>query len=128
MIEGVYNKQLIVPVSPCRFVISQFGTGNQNNSGLIVNFMPFIPHVGESQNYLLMHWQAKPKFGRRWGVFAKQMDGMESYRSFLEVNCSGKPFETLQLEDSLSSVPSAVLYFPGCQLHVNGETATIIES
>lgn len=75
---------------------------------LILNFNPLIERFKLSGNYQLIHWQARPKGSREWGIYNSKDD---SYRSLEDFELQGK-FKSLQIPDSeAKSIPSAVLLY-----------------
>lgn len=79
-------------------------TGND----LDLDFNPLIKEFNLSGNYSLLHWQARPKGYRQWGIYSSKDD---SYRSIAEVKINNATLRSLQLDDkTATSVPSAVFY------------------
>lgn len=88
---------------------------------LLMDFRPLWEAVNPTEPCCLVHWQAKPKGERRWGIF----DGA-SYRSF-ESYRSDVPGEGLQLDEKLvPTVPTAVICYRGARVIDHGETAEIV--
>lgn len=75
---------------------------------LILNFNPLIERFKLSGNYQLIHWQARPKGSREWGIYNSPDD---NYRSLKDFELQGK-FKSLQILDAIArSIPSAVLLY-----------------
>lgn len=73
---------------------------------LILNFNPLIERFKLKGTYQLIHWQARPKGTREWGIYNSLDD---SYRSLENFQISGN-FKSLQIPDSeANSIPSAVI-------------------
>lgn len=85
-------------------------TENIPNSDIELNFNLIIENFNLSGNFALIHWQAKPKGDRQWGVYVSEFD---NYYSCIEVELNFGKIKSLQLDDkTVSTVPSAVLYYP----------------
>lgn len=108
---------VVVRIAPRQFKLSY---PHLLDFELNMNFSPVIEQFNLSGDFCLLHWQAKPFGLRRWGVYS---GGDDSYCSTewqsLEVK-AGKIIP-LQVDESvIKTVPTAVLYFPGCRLSHNG--------
>lgn len=83
------------------------------DSTLFLNFNPIIQQYNLTGQYVLLHWQAKPKNLRTWGVYDSVTDtyhsiGSDEVKPFIaEVDILDVP-ETL-----IKTVPTAVLLFRG---------------
>jgi hypothetical protein len=88
---------------------------------LFVDFRPLIESLGLTEDFCLVHWQARPRGERRWGIFdGKGYRGFESYRSEL-------PCEGMQLDERLqTTVPTAVLCYRNARLLVEGDEAIVV--
>ena len=74
---------------------------------LILDFNPLIKYFNLSGNFDLIHWQARPRKYREWGVYNSQSD---NYLSLSKIDFEGK-FTTLQIPDERAvTLPTAVLY------------------
>ena len=94
----------IQKIGKAKFKVS---TDNIPNSELELNFNPIIDEFNLTVDYLLIHWQARPKGYRQWGVYASLTD---SYHSVAGINSERWSGQTLQLDDATAkTVPSAVL-------------------
>lgn len=79
-------------------------TGND----LDLDFNPLIKEFNLSGNYSLLHWQARPKGYRQWGIYSSKDD---SYRSVAKLKINNATLCSLQLDDkTATTVPSAVFY------------------
>jgi hypothetical protein len=88
---------------------------------LVMDFRPLWELVNPTGPCCLVHWQAKPRGQRRWGIF----DGT-TYRSF-EGYSSELPGEGLQLdENQVLTVPTAVLCYRNARVIDHGRTAEIV--
>lgn len=86
----------------------KISTPGVNGSEIELDFNPLIQQFKLSGNYTLIHWQAKPKGYREWGIYSSKDD---SYSSVAVLSQCVGGFKTLQLNDSTAnSLPSAVLY------------------
>ena len=56
----------------------------------------------------MIHWQAKPKFYRLWGIYKSLSD---TYISLDKFEFHGN-IKSLQIPDSADTVPTAVLFMP----------------
>ena len=99
----------IQKIAKAKFKIS---TDNVANSEIELDFNPIIHEFALEGDYQLIHWQAKPKGHRQWGIYSSKTDSYHSIADFDEVK--SKP---LQLNDeTATTVPSAVLLVSGCKL------------
>lgn len=77
------------------------------NQALELDFNPIISQFQLEGDFILIHWQARPKGHRQWGIYSSSDD---SYRSIGELVINART-ESLQLDDATAStIPSAVLY------------------
>lgn len=84
------------------------------DSRLKLNFDVIIDHFKLTGQFCLMHWQAKPKYLRRWGIYDSVSDRYHSLEHDKIRFSEGIDMQTLQLDESLvSTVPTAVIYLPG---------------
>lgn len=96
-------KKIITRTGKGRFRVV---TPSARNFQLMLNFNPLIERFKLKGNYQLIHWQARPKGTREWGIYNSLDD---SYSSLEKFEISGK-FKSLQIPDSeASSIPSAVI-------------------
>lgn len=96
------NKE-IKKLAPGRFRITTIGVPN---SQLFLDFTPLIKKFNLRGNFSLIHWQAKPKHYREWGIYNSETD---SYSSLAGFNMEGV-FTSLQIPDKEAiAIPSAVL-------------------
>lgn len=78
---------------------------------LVLNFNPIIVSYQLKGNYLLIHWQAKPKGIRTWGIYDSQSSNYYSkpYHQDLLIPVS-ESIRLLQIpETAFNTVPTAVL-------------------
>jgi len=90
---------------------------------LKLDFSPIIDQFNLSGDFCLLHWQAKPFGLRRWGIYS---GGEDSYCSAegQSLDLSAGKIIPLQLDESIiKTVPTAVLYFPGCRVSHRGFVA-----
>lgn len=81
------------------------------NSDITLDFNPVINFFELTGDYYLIHWQARPKGYRQWGVY-RALD--DSYHSRLYIPTAYGGWSTLQLEDATAvTLPSAVILFRG---------------
>lgn len=77
-------------------------------SELELDFNPIIEEFKLSGNYCLIHWQARPKGDREWGIYVSKED---RYYSTPELRQNVGCLKSLQLDDkSAKTLPSAVLF------------------
>lgn len=84
---------------------------------LVIDFKDLIEQNKLTGNYCLLHWQAKPKGFRKWGIYEslfKQYHSMQANNlklitipRLIEVN-----------ENSYKTIPSSVIYFSNSVLQV----------
>ena len=89
-------------------------TDNVPGSELELDFSPYQKQFSLSDNDLLIHWQAKPKGYRQWGIYSIKTD---SYISVSSIVFNRVMQETLQLDDEkTTTIPSAVIKVSNAQL------------
>ncbi|NJO99182.1 MAG: hypothetical protein HC775_16760 [Hyellaceae cyanobacterium CSU_1_1] len=80
-------------------------------SEINLDFNPLINQFELTGDYYLIHWQARAKGYRQWGIYRTCDD---SYHSRLKIPMAYGGWSTLQLEDATATtLPSAVLFFKG---------------
>ncbi|WP_229642976.1 hypothetical protein [Waterburya agarophytonicola] len=85
-------------------------TPNVAGSELELDFNPIIKEKNLSGEYVIIHWQGRPKGDREWGIYSSHND---SYRSFLGGKINWSSVELFQLNDkTTNTLPSAVLIVP----------------
>lgn len=87
---------------------------------LDLDFNPCIEASGLTKNFVIVHYQAKPLFLRRFGVIA---DG--EYFSVTKIESKTSYFSVLVHETNLIKPPNAVLIHPGSLLTVKDDIALI---
>lgn len=81
-------------------------TPNVPNGQLILDFNPVIKKFALTGNFQLIHWQARPKNYREWGIYHSKDDRYETLPGF---QITGN-FKSLQIPDKeAASIPSAVI-------------------
>ena len=96
------SEKIITKINPAHFKV----TTPQTKFQLILNFNPIIERFKLSGNFQLIHWQARPKGYRQWGIYNSLDD---SYTSIDNFQITGN-FKSLQIPDSEArSIPSAVI-------------------
>jgi hypothetical protein len=87
-------------------------TPDVENGELLLDFNPIIQTFNLSGRFKLIHWQARPKGHREFGIYDYKFD---SYRSLLVTESIGYgSIELLQLDDTTANtIPSAVICHRG---------------
>ena len=102
------NNKIIEKTGKAQFKVSTEGVAD---STLQLDFNPVIARFDLVGDFYLVHWQARPKGYREWGIYNSRDD---SYRSTEKIARSYGSFTGLQLNDgTASTIPSAVLVFRG---------------
>ena len=97
----------IFKLAPAKFEVITQETGTK----LLLDFNPVIKQFKLAGNYFLIHWQARPKGYREWGVYNSVND---TYTSMFQLPKAFGSMEYLMLDDkSANSIPSAVILFKG---------------
>jgi hypothetical protein len=92
---------------------------------LVVDFGPLVEALNLTGDYCLVHWQARPRGERRWGVFScegeeHRYQGCWGYRSDL-------PCQGFQLNESgVAVVPTAVLVYRDAVVRMGQQFAEIV--
>ena len=90
------------------------------NSKLDLDFNPIIKASGLSENFVIVHYQAKPLFLRRFGVMANG-----EYFSVTSIKAES-PYQTIHVhETNLLKPPNAVLVHPESRLTITDNIAVI---
>jgi len=98
-------QKLIEKIAQGKFKVTTSGV---TGSELQLDFNPIIEEFGLKGNFTLIHWQARPKGYRQWGIYTSQDD---TYRTMAQLKINFATVQSLQLDDvTAKSIPSAVLY------------------
>jgi len=90
-----------------KFKVSTPGVVGQD---LELDFNPVIEQFNLKGHFCLIHWQARPKGHREWGIYSSKDD---SYQSQEKLKLNVAMAESLQLDDGeAKTIPSAVFYTP----------------
>ena len=104
----------ITKIQKAKFKVATPGV---TNSELELDFQPVIDQFKLDGDFVLIHFQARPKGHREWGIYSSKDD---SYRSISELAINWATVKSLQLDDATAkTIPSAVL-------HVQEERITCI--
>ncbi len=113
----------ITKISQAKFKLR---TENVPNSDIELDFAKIIDQFKLKGSFSLLHWQAKPKGYRQWGIYSSLSD---SYISVEEIDVNFGKIRTLQLDDkTVTTVPSAVIYYPSGQVCLFNNRAVLGES
>ena len=78
---------------------------------LTLDFNPVIEEYKLQGKFSLVHWQARPRGYREWGIYSSVDD---SYKCAFDFPTAYGKIEMLMLDDkTASTIPSAVIYFNG---------------
>ena len=89
----------------------QVTTPEISDGQLTLDFNPVIEEYNLQGKFALIHWQARPKGYREWGIYEAQTD---TYRSSFDFPPAYGKMKMLMLDDkTASTIPSAVIYFVG---------------
>ena len=101
---------------PNKFVLTHKG-----QEPLIMDFNPLIESFDLIGNYVLVHYQSKPKYLRTWGVF------YEGEYFSIDTITSNRPSLTLKIDETLLSLPPhAVMYYPESKFSLISEIQGVI--
>lgn len=94
----------------------------QRNSELIMDFKPIISQFNLTGNFVLLHWQALPKYLRRWGMYCSNDDNYYPFdhdKLMVKANCN---FSTLQIDErKWGTKPTAVILVKDVTLSIDQE-------
>lgn len=83
------------------------------NSELVLNFNPLIKEHNLNGQYVLLHWQARPKNLRTWGVYDSTTDMYYSIGSD-DITPFIAEVDIIDVSEKIvKSVPTAVILFRG---------------
>lgn len=103
--------KLITKLERAKFKIATVAQQLIPNSELELDFNPLISEFKLTGDYYLLHWQARPKGYREWGIYRAVDD---SYHSLPKIPTCYGGWSTLQLDDGEAmTLPSAVLLIRG---------------
>ncbi len=95
----------ITKIQRAKFKVATPGV---TGSELELDFQPVIDQFKLEGDFILIHWQARPKGYREWGIYSSRDD---NYRSTSELAINLATVKSLQLDDATAkTIPSAVLY------------------
>ena len=78
---------------------------------LMLDFAKVIDEFELNGDFYLIHWQARPKGFRQWGIYNSKTD---TYTSTEVIPTCYGSWSTLQLNDkTATTIPSAVILFKG---------------
>ncbi len=98
--------QSIIKLNKAKFNIS-WSNRPEDKDKIIVDFNSIINHFQLSGKFQLLHWQAKPRGLRQWGLYDNQLD---TYTSMKKIDLRGKKCCGLQMdEEKIIYPPSAVI-------------------
>ncbi len=97
--------KIVQHISKAKFKIITPGVAN---SELMLNFNPVISKFELKGDFYLIHWQARPKGYREWGIYYSLKD---TYFSCVNLPRGGYGgFRLLMLDDkTANTIPSAVV-------------------
>lgn len=113
------NNQIINRTSKQNFDVFWDGV---RDSFLHLNFTPVIQQFNLTGNFALLHWQAKPKYYRRWGLYYAPHDYYYSFNyNELLIECS-LDLQTLQINEAKwKAIPTAVVLLQPVTLEIAPE-------
>jgi hypothetical protein len=92
------------------------------NSTLKLNFDVLIAHYGLTGSFCLLHWQARPKGLRQWGVYCSSTDSYYSVKYNRMAFEAGQQMEALQIDETVEhTVPTAVLHLMNTYVQPKGD-------
>lgn len=95
-------------ISKAKFKVT---TEDVANSELLLDFNPLIDQFDLKGDFYIIHWQARPKGHREWGIYSIKDD---TYTSSVEFPSAFGKMELKMLDDATAnSIPSAVVLFTG---------------
>jgi hypothetical protein len=119
---------VIEKLCPGTFLCKWYDGNQQIDRPLKLNFDVLIEYFGLTGDFVLLHWQARPKFVRRWGIYCHRSDRYHSC-DYNQLLIGATLIEPLQIDESLfKTVPTAVLYMPYTEVVVEGDRVIIKSS
>ncbi|MEE3716276.1 hypothetical protein V2H45_05910 [Tumidithrix elongata RA019] len=101
--------QTITKLAESTFRCSWVGV---ENSTLKLNFDVLIDHFQLEGKFCLVHWQAKPRNFRKWGVYCHSADAYFSVKFDKLIFEEGMTVKALQIPDKVThTIPTAVLIY-----------------
>lgn len=84
---------------------------------LKLNFDVLIEEFNLTGQFTLVHWQARPKNLRRWGIYCATSDHYHSCEYERLRFTESAALQALQVDESvIKTVPTSVLYLPSTQV------------
>lgn len=104
------NGQEITKITDTKFTSIWHGVGG---SDLVLSFEPIIKQYSLKGTYILLHWQAKPKGLRTWGIYDSLTKMYYSVGSDELIFPACTPRILDVDEKIIKTVPTAVIHFQG---------------
>ena len=105
------QKAKITTLDYGRFAV-QWNIKGQEQFSLNLNFNPIIANYNLEKKGILLHWQARPKMIRRWGVF-DLATGEYVCSKGKDIVIIDSSCRLLDVDERLvASIPTACIYFP----------------
>jgi len=98
-----------------------------------LDFAPLIDQVqrqGQMSHFCLVHWQARPKYLRRWGVFGfLPSTNIYLVCNTIQIQVRQQTAYTIQLDESqIRTVPTSVIVYPNCKATFDSLSSMVIIS
>ncbi|WP_324281579.1 hypothetical protein VKI21_06865 [Cyanobacterium aponinum UTEX 3222] len=117
-------KQKIIKLNKGKFQISW---EKIQGSEITLDFNPLIKHFQLEGIYCLLHWQARPRNLRRWGIYDAVCDQYYGL-DYDAVKINACEIKLLQIDESKTLFPpTAVLWLNG-KLNYRGERDVTVDS
>lgn len=101
--------QVISKISARKFAMHWLG---HLNSNLVVDFTPVINQNNLVGSYVLIHWQAKPKNLRTWGLYDSRTDSYHSFKKG-DIFFPESRIEIVDIDEKfVNTVPTALIMIP----------------
>ena len=99
------------------------------DSELLLNFKPIIDTFKLKNNFILLHWQAKPKYLRRWGLYYSVKDMYYPFDYYqLKFEEEKSNIRMLQINEAKwNTKPSAVILVQNVSLQITNNNELIIK-
>lgn len=109
------HKHVIHRIDQAKFSLRWFGKGDP----LQMDFNPVINKYRLTNEFVLLHWQAKPKFLRTWGIYDSKTDSYSCVSTNLVFpSCAVRLVDVN--EAFVNTVPTAMILFNSCR-YMHGE-------
>ena len=118
-------KQSIIKLDKAKFQV-RWEHPKYYNDAITIDFKPLIEYFDLVDNFVLMHWQAKPWGLRIFGAYDSNSDSYFSF-DYSQFDTNNKPNAPIQIDEkTLKLPPSAVFLYDDCKIEKDGSKLKLV--